>query len=204
MFAKKCEWKGWEWKEKGPIVVSVEWLLWWGLLSPWWWQSASAAVVERWKSCQECVVLFVCVCEWVGNRRVEKWSSKWTNDKCDGQKWSTFTSCRAEVAAQSDDEGNGYVYVHVCFSFISACVVVYSPISFGDVSHSGRALLTLLYIFVCVVQSSVCHLFNVKGWPTFSCAFALCSGSAGVHTNTVYDWQTWTFHKHCYLECSAV
>lgn len=54
-----------------------------------------------------------------------------------------------------------------------------SYVAFYSVHAPGLACMTVLYGFVCVVQRSICHLFGVKGWPTFSRASALCSGWVG-------------------------
>lgn len=55
-------------------------------------------------------------------------------------------------------------------------------------------------LFVCAVHRSICHLSGVKGWPTFSCAAALCSGWVGVQRNTVHDPCTSASHVHCNID----
>lgn len=55
-------------------------------------------------------------------------------------------------------------------------------------------------LFVCAVQRSICHLSGVKGWPTFSCAAALCSAWVGVQRNTVHDPCTSASHEYCNID----
>lgn len=76
--------------------------------------------------------------------------------------------------------------------------------AFYSVHAPGRTCMMVLYGFVCAVQRSICHLFGVKGWPTFSRSSALCSGWVGAHWNTVYDSWTWTSHEQCYIAFSAL
>lgn len=75
---------------------------------------------------------------------------------------------------------------------------------YGCVNVSGHIMLCLLifcvmllYIknsFFCVVHSSICHHFDLKIWPTFSCASALCLGSVGLH-----DELSWVYCRICFL-----
>lgn len=78
-----------------------------------------------------------------------------SNMSRDCQKWSSVPPvCFAKM--------------HICMCFCVFFAIYLETLnpgcSFLQSMHvPGHACITLLYVFVCVVQRSICHLFRVKG-----------------------------------------
>lgn len=78
----------------------------------------------------------------------------------DSQHWSICPSGHSNVCMN---------VFEVCFASLlyNASVFMYAALFIRDCgfeqSVPGRACMTVLFMFVCVVQRSICHPFSVKG-----------------------------------------
>lgn len=156
-----------------------------------------------------CGFVYMCLCECEKERGVQRWRAKLVEIVPLSILWSRSSHIRLMHAVCM------HLY-NLCFAHLSYLLCAFSPIYLSGTligtlcvvlcsqfMSLRRARMTLLYMFVCAVQRSICHLFSVKGWPTFSCASALCSGWVGVHENTVYGLWTWTPREHCCIDFTA-